>query len=60
MESKWNQLKLKLKERRGIDRDALQSYLDERMFREWRGSGEELLNNLFLSINLMFPVTVPV
>jgi transposase-like protein len=60
IESKWNQLKQKLKERRGINRDDLQSYLNERMWREWKGSGDELLENVFTSINLMYPLNVPV
>ena len=37
IESCWNSLKLEQKTRRGIRKSDLQSYLDERMWRQWRG-----------------------
>lgn len=36
-ESAWANLKGPLKGRRGISRDDLQAYLDDRMWRQWRG-----------------------
>jgi hypothetical protein len=54
IESKWNQLKLKQKEKRGVSKDDLQSFLNERMWREWKGQEDERLINLFSSISLMY------
>ena len=57
IESKWNQLKMKIKERRGVsDSDDLHYYLQENIWREWNGvSGEDLLVNFFKCISLIFP-----
>ena len=37
IESCWNDLKLGQKRRKGLRREDLQSYLDKRMWRQWRG-----------------------
>lgn len=37
VESAWNTLKLGIKAKKGIRRCDLQAYLDERMWRQWRG-----------------------
>ncbi|KAK3746333.1 hypothetical protein QZH41_012485 [Actinostola sp. cb2023] len=58
MESKWNELKRKIKEMKGIAGDRLQSYLNERMWREWIG-GEQVLTNFWTTLSLMYP-NVPV
>ena len=57
IESKWAKLKQQIKERKGILREDLQSYLNEKMYREWNGTGEDFLIHLFSSITLMFPST---
>ena len=36
-ESAWANLKAPIKARRGISRDDVQTYLDDRMWRQWRG-----------------------
>lgn len=60
IESKWNQLKQKIKERRGLSSDDIDYYLNERIWREWYGpTDEDILANLFVSISLLFP-NVPV
>jgi len=59
IESKWNQLKLKVKERMGVSQEDLQSFLNERMYKEWKGADDELLVNLFSSVTLMYS-NVPV
>ena len=61
IESCWDDLKLGQKLRRGIIREDMQSYLDERMWRQWRGGPPQHIVQNFLAI---FPpqyvVTYPV
>ena len=45
-ESAWTKLKAPLKGRRGISRDDLQAYLDDRMWRQWRGLDSIIANFL--------------
>ena len=45
-ESAWANLKEPLKRRRGISRDDLQAYLDDRMCRQWRGQNSIITNFL--------------
>ena len=46
-ESAWATLKNPPKARRGISRDDLQSYLDDRMWRQWRGL-DNIIGNFLL------------
>lgn len=43
-ESAWNNLKLGIKTRRGVEAKDLQAYLNDRMWRQWKG-GERVLAN---------------
>ncbi|XP_044162823.1 uncharacterized protein LOC114951570 [Acropora millepora] len=43
-ESAWAALKGPIKQRRGISREDLQVYLDERMWRQWRGLNQIIAN----------------
>ena len=45
-ESAWANLKIPIKARRGISRVDLQAYLDERMWRQWRGLDNTIANFL--------------
>ena len=45
-ESAWATLKLPIKGRRGIERRDLQSYLNDRMWRQWRGLDNIIANFL--------------
>jgi len=61
VESCWGTLKLRQKEKKGIRREDLQSYLDERMWRQWRGGDHHQIMANFLSIiPLQFAVHNPV
>ena len=61
IESCWNNLKLGQKVRRGIRREDMQSYLDERMWRQWRGGHPQQIVQNFLAIfPLQYVVTNPV
>ena len=46
-ESAWAVLKGPIKQQRGISEEDLQVYLDERMWRQWRGLNE-IMTNLLL------------
>lgn len=60
-ESSWSQLKLGQKRRKGIKREDLQSYLDERMWRQWRGGEFNVTMRNFLAIfPLQFRTDTPV
>lgn len=60
IESCWNNLKLGQKARRGITRDDMQSYLDERMWRQWRGgSHRQILQNFLIVIPRQYLVNNP-
>lgn len=50
IESCWISLKLEQKTRRGIRKADLQSYLDERMWRQWRGGHHRQIMQNFLAI----------
>lgn len=45
-ESAWANLKMPLKARQGISHDDLQAYLDDRMWRQWRGLDDIIANFL--------------
>ena len=61
VESAWSQLKLGQKRRKGLRRGDLQSYLDERMWRQWRGGSYGVIMRNFLAIlPLQFPTDNPV
>ena len=61
VESCWNNLKLGEKVRRGIRREDLQSYLDERMWRQWRGGDhQQIMLNFLAILPLQFVVSNPV
>ncbi|XP_044166662.1 uncharacterized protein LOC122947390 [Acropora millepora] len=45
-ESAWANLKAPIKQRRGIPTEDLQVYLNERMWRQWRGQNEVIANFL--------------
>ena len=45
-ESAWAQLKNPIKERRRIAKEDLQSYLNDRMWRQWRGLDNMMANFL--------------
>ena len=60
IESKWNQLKQKVKQRRGIAKEDMQSFLNERMWREWKaGNADDIISNFINSISLVF-TNIPV
>ena len=45
-ESAWNRLKYYVKRERGVRAVDLQEFLDEQMWRDWRGMGNEFANIL--------------
>lgn len=61
VESAWSQLKLGRNRRKGSRKEDLQSYLDERMWRQWRGGSFDIIMRNFLAIlPLQFPIDTPV
>ena len=50
VESCWNNLKLGQKIRRGIGREDMQSYLDEKMWRQWRAENPQNAMDNFLAV----------
>lgn len=61
VESCWNNLKLGQKMRRGIPREDLQSYLDEQMWRQWRGGPrQQTVQNFLAILPIQYDVTIPV
>lgn len=58
IESMWAKLKLPVKMKMGISRDDLQSYLDDRMWREWKGE-QHIFHNFITSLSLQY-TNVPV
>ena len=50
VESCRNNLKLGQKIRRGIGREDMQSYLDEKMWRQWRAENPQNAMNNFLAV----------
>ncbi|XP_068704779.1 uncharacterized protein [Montipora foliosa] len=61
IESSWSNLKLGQKRRKGLRKEDLQVYLDERMWRQWRGGGPDvIMRNFFATLQLHFPVDTPV
>ncbi|XP_068674271.1 uncharacterized protein [Montipora foliosa] len=60
-ESAWSQLKLGRNRRKGIRREDLQSYLDEKMWRQWRGGSYDAVTDNFLAIlPLQYQTATPV
>lgn len=58
IESCWNGLKLEQRARHGIRKSDLQSYLDERMWRQWRGGISGKLCKIFWQfypLNMLLP-----
>ena len=61
VESCWNNLKLGQKMCRGIPREDLQSYLDEQMWRQWRGGPrQQTVQNFLAILPIQYDVTIPV
>ena len=61
VESSWSSLKLGQKRRKGLRKEDLQVYLDERMWRQWRGGGPDVIMRNFIAIlQLHSPVDTPV
>ena len=61
VESAWSNLKLPLKQRKGLRRGDLQAYLDERMWRQWRGGNQrDKMRNFLAILPLQFPTDTPV
>lgn len=58
IESMWAKLKLPVKMRMGISRYDLQFYLDDRMWREWKGEND-IFNNFITTLSLQY-TNVPV
>ena len=56
IESKWNELKLGVKAKKGIRREDLQAFLDFWMWLEWRGGTKEQRIDHFLGV---FPAKYP-
>ena len=54
-ESAWARLKYHTKREKGIRSDQLQNFLDEQMWRDWRGLGDAF-NNIFLVIQNYYPL----
>ena len=50
-ESAWANLKAPIKARRGISRDDVQTYVDDRMWRQWRGLDNIIVSMLALSFH---------
>ena len=50
VESCWNNLKLGQKIRRGIGREDMKSYLDEKMWRQWRAENPQNAMDNFLAV----------
>ena len=53
IEACWNNLKLGQKTRRGITREDMQLYLDEQMWRQWRGGPRE---HVLQNVSAIFPL----
>ena len=61
VESCWNNLKLGQKMRRGLNREDLRAFLDEQMWRQWRGeSRQQAFRNFLAVLPLQFVVAYPV
>ncbi|XP_048588792.1 uncharacterized protein LOC116604693 isoform X2 [Nematostella vectensis] len=56
VESAWNRLKSVIKERRGVRRVDLQSFLDEQCWRDWRTSNRRIFYPLLSVLRLHFPL----
>ena len=56
---KKSSLKLEQKRRKGLHKEALEIYLNERMWRQWRGGGLDVIMREFIAIlQLQFPVDI--
>ena len=61
VDAAWSQLKLGQKKRKGLQREDVQSYLDERMWRQWRGGQlNVIMRNFLYVLTLQFLVNTPV
>lgn len=61
VESCWNNLKLGQKMRRGLRREDLQRYLDEQMWRQWRGGPpRQIMQNFMAVFPSQYDVTLAV
>lgn len=54
VESTWSQLKYHVKRERGIRRLDLQDFLNEEMWRQWRGQ-DAVLPNIIQIISIYYP-----
>ena len=61
VESRWADLKLGLKLRKGIRQTDLASYLDYKMWCQWRGGDvrRQMFENFLLALERQFPI-VPI
>ena len=60
VESCWSKLELGQKQRKGLRREDLQSYLDEQMWRQWRGGDHrQIMANFIAIIPRQFPANLP-
>ena len=60
-ESSQISLKREQKRRKSLRNEDLQVYLDERMWRQWRGGGPDVIMRNFIAIlQVQFPVDTPV
>ena len=61
VESRWADLKLGLKLRKGIRQTDLQSYLDYKMWCQWKGGGvkRQMFENFIRALERQFPI-VPI
>ena len=61
VESCWNNLKLGQKMRRGIRKEDMQSYLDEKIWRQWRaGPPQQSMQNFLACFSLQYDIHNPV
>lgn len=54
MESAWNVLKLPVKAKKGVAFEDLQFYLDDRMWRQWKGQ-DDVFTNFLVTLSLQYP-----
>ena len=58
VESAWNRLKYKMKNQKGVQSNDLQPFLNEFMWRDWRGL-DDVFRNFLLVLQAHFP-NIPV
>ena len=54
-ESAWARLKYNVKKERGIRREDLQDFLDEQMWRDWRGL-DAVFTNVIALLSHYYPI----